>query len=245
VGGAAVAAQQLRPPAVGRDVAIAPTATAGAPPAPAAGAVDQHSTSIARTLINHVPSGYQAIAVTSSGEPADPPVAYTVPLNSSGAYRAITLVRISDQRGSGMISAVYGNDLPGPGTETLGPVDRANPPASASTTDACSTNVDLGIEGATHTTCTLVMVDAIPVRLVTATGPGGAVMSATRYLRGGYVVVAASQSLRTYGSRAALSGRSRWRPCSWPGGIRRRGRRRPSADRSRRRRSAGRRWWTP
>lgn len=208
-GGASVAVNQIRSP-VGPDAASAPSSTAAAAPAaPTAGAVDRHSASIARTLIDVVPPDYQAVSVGLTGEPAEPPTVYTARLDGNGAYRAIALVRITDQHGAGMISAVYGNDLPAVPlhwTDLPSPVaEVGSPTAPVDVTEPCSTHLDLGIEGATATYCGMRIVGDVPVRVVTGTDPGGAiVMSATRYLRGGYVVVSASQALRTYQVGALL-----------------------------------------
>jgi hypothetical protein len=127
-----------------------------------------------------VPAGYQVSAVQQTGKPD----VYTVHVGiPKGGYRAITLVRVSAERGSGVVAAVYGTDLPAPGAGA----------------DLCGAHQDLGIEGATITGCWIASIAGTPIRLVSGTDPGvGQVMTATRFLRGGYVVVSASQGIRAY-----------------------------------------------
>lgn len=189
IGGAAAAADRLRPaapPPQAATAAAASTTPAAVPTplAPAPEAVEKHSTRIAGALINAVPTGYQAAPVKLTGAGAEQPDVYTVRVGiPKGGYRAITLVRVSTERGSGVVAAVYGTDLPTPGAGA----------------DLCGAHQDLGIEGATITACWTASVGGTPVRLVSGIDPGvGAVMTATRYLRGGYVVVSASQGMRAY-----------------------------------------------
>jgi hypothetical protein len=102
---------------------------------------------------------------------------------AKGTYRTVMLVRVNQAQGSGIVAAVIGNDVPAPGTGA----------------DPCAARLDTGIEGATIDSCEMTTVNGTPVRIVTGTDPGvGKVMSATRYLRGGYVIISASQGVRAY-----------------------------------------------
>jgi len=159
------------------------TAVPPVPPVPAAEAVKEHASQIARALIGAVPAGYAAASVKLAGdtEPADK---YKTRVSiTKGGYRAVTLVRITAAKRSGVVAAVFGTDLPAP---------RAG-------ADLCAAHRDLAIEGATITGCRMVDVGGTGVRVVSGADPGtGRVMSATRYLDGGYVVVSVSQGVRTY-----------------------------------------------
>jgi hypothetical protein len=162
-----------------------------APQAPAPEAVDRHSTDIAKTLITAVPDGYTAVpdgykatSLKLTDYRAKVPMTFVARIAiGEGGYRSVTLVRVSAERGSGVVAAVFGTDLPAPAADA----------------DACQSHADLGIEAAVIEHCEIVTVDGATVRLVTGRDPGvGRVMSATRYLRGGYVVVSASQGVRAY-----------------------------------------------
>ena len=160
-----------------------------APQAPAPEAVDRHSTNIAKTLITAVPDGYKATSLKLTDYRAKVPMTYVARIAvGEGGYRAVTLVRVSAERGSGVVAAVFGTDLPAPAADA----------------DPCQAHADLGIEGAVIERCEIVTVGGATVRLVTGRDPGvGRVMSATRYLRGGYLVVSASQGVRAYRIRPA------------------------------------------
>lgn len=184
LGGAAVAVDRLQPPPPAPQAAAAlprPSATTAPPPVPAPEAVDKQSPKIARALIAAVPIGYAAAPVQPPGEKES---AYSVKVAiGKGGYRAVTLVRITEQRGSGVVAAVFGTDLPIPTAQA----------------DLCGAHQDLGIEGATITGCETVDTGGAVVRVVRGTDPGtGDVMSALRFLDGGYLVVSASQGMRAY-----------------------------------------------
>ena len=184
--GGALAIDELRPPPVAPYQAAAPAVTSQAPvpKAPTAGQVDKHAMQTARALIGAVPSGYQAGPVKLNGDWYAPASAYEVKsFIRKGGYRSVTLVRVSDGRGSGAIASVVGTDLPVPSADA----------------DLCAANQDLGIEGARIDKCETVTIDGTRVRVVTGTDrQTGRVMSALRYLRDGYIAVTASQGMRAY-----------------------------------------------
>lgn len=189
-GVAAVTAQRYEPPRGPQQMAaLTPTASASpagapTPSAPSVQSIEKHSTSIAQALMDAVPAGYDAVPAKLNGDDAQPPESYTLRQTiTKGAYRTVTLVRVSRAQGAGIIAAVIGNDAPAPGPGA----------------DPCAARLDTGIEGATIDSCWLININGATVRLVTGTDPGvGKVMSATRYLDGGYVVVSASQGVRAY-----------------------------------------------
>jgi hypothetical protein len=199
IGGASLAADRLQPPGTQQLAGPAPSASAAETPipqAPTADAVDKHATKTARALIGAVPPGYTATSVKLNGDAYTPFEGTWLKYSlSKGAYRAITLVRMSRDDGSGAIAAILGTDLP-------------TPSAGA---DLCAANLDLGIEGATVDRCETATVDGVRVRLVSGTDPGvGRVLSALRYLRGGYVVVTASQGMRAYRVTAGDTPQTSW-----------------------------------
>jgi hypothetical protein len=147
--------------------------------------VHQHATQIAAALIAAAPARYHAASVKLTGEPSGK---YKI---GKGGYRAVTLVQITAAKRSGVVAALFGTDLPAPGA------------------DLCAAHRDLGIEGATVTGCRTVDVGGTAVRVVSATDPAtGQVLSATRYLGGGYLVVSASQGIRAY--RVSHAGDDEW-----------------------------------
>ncbi len=163
--------------------AAAPSPSLAIPPVPAAEVVKEHASQIARALIGAVPAGYAAASVKLAGD-TEPAEKYKTRVSiNKGGYRAVTLVRITAAKRSGVVAAVFGTDLPAP-------------QAGA---DLCAAHRDLAIEGATITGCRMVDIGGTGVRVVSGTDPGiGRVLSATRYLDGGYVVVSVSQGVRTY-----------------------------------------------
>lgn len=189
-GAAAITAQRYEPPRGPQQMA-APPPTAYASPAPSRTpsaptiqSVKKHSTSIAQTLMDAVPAGYDAAPAKLDGDGPQAPETYTLQLaGTKGAYRTVTLVRVGKGQSAGVVAAVIGNDVPAPGPGA----------------DPCAALLDTGIEGATIDSCQMITINGASVRLVTGTDPSvGQVMSATRYLDGGYVTISASQGVRAY-----------------------------------------------
>ncbi|WP_027341430.1 hypothetical protein [Hamadaea tsunoensis] len=180
-GGSLVARELPRHPV--RETPAAQSATVTPTPAaqaPSLTVLASRSGPIAGALIRAVPPGYRAAPMSLEGLEIPAAAAYTVRTDARGGFRAVVAVRVRDQNRVGVVGVLYGTDLAAP-------------------KDPCATDLGLGIEGSTISGCRMVTVGGVPVRVVTAAGPGtGAVLSATRYLSGGYLVVTASQGIRAY-----------------------------------------------
>jgi len=163
------------------------------PSAPSATSAHAHAGSVDEILADAVPAGFDAEPATLTGTAsAHGPVSFAWAVDvAKGHYRELSLVRVTKAAGVGLLMAVVGNDGP--------TIERG--------TDLCTAMPTLGIEGATNLTCDVVDTDGVRVRVVTGTaGALGDVISAVRFIHGGYVEVVVSQGLRAYRQKATSTG---------------------------------------
>jgi hypothetical protein len=155
-----------------------------APRVPSAQAADAHGREVARVLAAAVPAGY-AVNVVDLSPGTDSPASTWYLRPVPGGYVSGTRLVVSAGGGEGELVALITAD----GNE---------PPAG----DVCAADVSSRFARDHSTgdfTCEAVTVDGVQVRVVTERLPDvGEVVTATMFLRGGFVMVVSQQGVRPY-----------------------------------------------
>jgi hypothetical protein len=178
-----VAGTDRRMPATPATAAGARPADRPVPQVPTAQAADAHGRAVARVLTAAVPAGYAASVVDLSPGTDSPSSTWHL-RQVPGGYAASTRLVVSAGAGEGELTGMI-------------VADGHEPPAG----DVCSTEVSRYVRDheTADFTCETVTVDGIPVRVSTEQVPGaGEVRTATRFLRGGFVMVVSLQGVRPY-----------------------------------------------